>query len=225
MGADLASLGGRGLLLVQRLWEAGGQLSGADAAAALGCNRATLSRLVSRLVDAGVCTQPERGEIKLLDDWADTLEVSVKAMPSYGMYAARRAAYLDTRIARLDDAMLEAVRAGDADPAAVPAAQAAVDRLQTALDEAEGERCALDIWAEGLPDTQRRRILTRHGTWDARRVAEQSARRLERQRTRDTRDTRLELERQQAADAAAGVTPAERLRADVLYAAHLRGAA
>ena len=212
------------MLLVQRLWEAGGQLSGADAAEALGCNRATLSRLVSRLVDAGVCTQPERGVIKLLGDWADTLAVSVQAMPSYGMYAARRAAYLDTRIARLDDVMLAAVQAGDADPAAVPAAQAAVDRLQTALEEAEGERCALDIWAEGLPDTQRRRVLTRHGTWDARQAAERANRRLERQRARDIRDTRLEGERQQAADAAAGVTPADRLRADALYAAHLRQA-
>ena len=222
MGADLASLGGRGLLLVQRLWQAGGELSGTDAAAALDCNRATLSRLVARLVDAGVATQPEWGVIALAPDWTESLEAAVQIMPSYGMYAARRAAYLDTRIARLDDAMLRAVQAGDARPELAATAQVAVDRLQATLDDAEGERAALDVWAEGhLPDTQRRRVLTRHGTWDARRAAEQSARRLERQRERDRVDARRAAEQSAAADTAAGITPADRQRADVLYADYL----
>ena len=222
MGADLASLGGRGLLLVQRLWQAGGELSGTDAAAALDCNRATLSRLVARLVDAGVATQPEWGVIALAPDWTESLEAAVQIMPSYGMYAARRAAYLDTRIARLDDAMLRAVQAGDARPELAATAQVAVDRLQATLDDAEGERAALDVWAEGhLPDTQRRRVQTRHGTWDARRAAEQSARRLERQRERDRVDARRAAEQSAAADTAAGITPADRQRADVLYADYL----
>ena len=220
MGADLASLGGRALLLLQRLADAGGQLEGTEAAEALGCNRSTLARLVARCVDAGVVDQPAWGQIRLAPDWVETLESSVKLMPSYGMYAARRAAWLDSRIARLDDAMLRAVQAADADPAQAEAAADALGRLQTQLDDAEGERAGWDIWAENsLPDTQRRRVLTRHGTWDSRQQAESDARRQDRQRRRDRSDAAAEARRQADADAAAGITPAMRQRADKLYQA------
>jgi hypothetical protein len=220
MGADLASLGGRALLLLQRLADAGGQLEGNAAAEALGCTRATLSRLLSRCVDAGVVDQPAWGQIRLAPDWVETLEASVKAMPSYGMYAARRAAWLDSRIARLDDAMLRAVQTADAEPAQAEAAAGALGRLQTQLDDAEGERASWDVWAEeNLPDTQRRRVLTRHGTWDSRQQAQADARRQDRQRRRDRSDAAAEAQRQAESDAAAGVTPAMRQRADKLYQA------
>jgi len=218
MGADMASLGGRGLLAIQRLWEAGGRITGSDLAAALECSRSALSRIVGKLVDAGVVRQPTAGTIELLSDWADTLDTVAAVMPSHGMGAARHAAWLDSAIAALEARIEQAVRDGDAQPATAPRQLAILERANRRLAEAEADRAALDTYAGTLPDPQRRRVLTRHGTWDAQQAAVADAARRRRQAARDTRDAAAEAAWRQELDAAAGITPALRQRADAWLA-------
>ena len=218
MGADLAALGGRGLLAIQRMWEAGGRVTGSDLAAALECSRSALSRIVGKLVDAGVVRQPTAGTIELLSDWADTLDTVAAVMPSHGMWAGRRAAWLDSAIAALEARIEQAVRDGDAQPATAPRQLAILERANQRLAEAEADRAALDNYAGTLPDPQRRRVLTRHGTWDAQQAAVADAARRRRQAERDNRDAAAEAAWRQELDTAAGITPADRQRADNLMA-------
>jgi DNA-binding MarR family transcriptional regulator len=218
MGADLAALGGRGLLAIQRIWEAGGRVTGSDLAAALECSRSALSRIVGKLVDAGVVRQPTAGTIELLSDWADTLDTVAAVMPSHGMWAGRRAAWLDSAIAALEARIEQAVRDGDAQPATAPRQLAILERANQRLAEAEADRAALDNYAGTLPDPQRRRVLTRHGTWDAQQAAVADAARRRRQAERDNRDAAAEADWRQELDAAAGISPSLRQRADNLMA-------
>jgi DNA-binding Lrp family transcriptional regulator len=218
MGPDLAALGGRGLLAIQRIWEAGGRVTGSDLAAALECSRSALSRIVGKLVDAGVVRQPTAGTIELLSDWADTLDTVAAVMPSHGMWAGRRAAWLDSAIAALEARIEQAVRDGDAQPATAPRQLAILERANQRLAEAEADRAALDNYAGTLPDPQRRRVLTRHGTWDAQQAAVADAARRRRQAERDNRDAAAEADWRQELDAAAGISPSLRQRADNLMA-------
>ena len=185
-------------------------MSGSAAAERLGCNRSTLSRLVSRMVDAGVVQQPAHGMLRLAPDWRDSVELATKLMPSYGMAAARHAAWLDARIARLTDYLRQAPQ--DADPAQLAMAQ-------QALDLAHGMRAEVDQFAlDELPDPQRRRVLRRGGTWDALLEAARAARRLRQHAYYDKTDATAEADRQRQLDDAAGITPELRRRADALYA-------
>lgn len=218
LGADMAAIGGRGLLALQRLHEAGGRLSGAELADALGCSRSTLSRLVGRLVDAGCVTQPVSGQLALAADWLDNLDAAAALMPTIGMAAARHAAWLDSRIASLEARIEQAVRDGDAAPASAPRQLAILERATAALEETEAQRQAVDAYADGLPQPQQRRVKTRYASWDAQQAARRQARRQARQAERDRRDAAAEAAWRQALDAEAGITPALRQRADAWLA-------